>query len=747
MIAGLVADLLDEARATDERRILVLAGDRRSGREALATVIDAVGTDPADIPLVSDEGGLGLDRVPHDQAGRLLGTTNRMVVFDAHSGLSPNALGRVVGTVDGGGLLILLCPALDGWPERPDPVDDQLAVPPYTVADVSGHFRRRFIRTLRAHRGIAILNVDDDTVIDAGRTDPPPRLPPPPIELPDGPTFPVQAYESCRTQDQVDGLLAFERLEDPRTALVLEADRGRGKSSVAGLAAACFAHAGEAVTVTAPAYRGAREAFQRAIELLTRLEALVEDLETDPREIDTVAGGRITFEPPTEVDPSEPDVLIVDEAAAIGVPLLASYLDASRVAFTTTIHGYEGTGRGFAIRFRDRLATSDHAVSEHSLDTPIRYAAGDPVEVWSFRALLLDAAPAVDQVVETADPQTVDYRALSGSDLVADEPLLREVFGLLVLAHYRTEPDDLARLLDAPNIRVRAFLYGDHVAAVALLAREGDLPASLRATMYAGGRVRGNMLPDVLTSQLRDEAAGNPVGRRVMRIATHPTVRRSGLGTALLRSIHDEFRDEVDWFGVGFGATPGLISFWDQNGYHTVHLSTTRNDVSGEHSALMLRPTTAAGEALHRRHADWFAARVASMLSGPLRDVDTDVVRATLRATDVVPDRDLTERGWRLVAATAYGPGLVDVDLRPFRRLAVAHLIDPRDPDLLTARQERLLVRKVLQGWSWQACAAALDFHSTGECMRALGAAFVPLVDAYGTPVAHEEADRYRDPA
>jgi len=133
--------------------------------------------------------------------------------------------------------------------------------------------------------------------------------------------------------------------------------------------------------------------------------------------------------------------------------------------------------------------------------------------------------------VPTADPD----------ELLADEALLREAFGLLVAAHYRTEPNDLARLLDAPNLAARALVAEGRVVAVALLAREGRLDAETRRRMYEGERVRGNMVPDVLTSQLRDETAAEPCGLRTVRIATHHALRGEGFGTRLLDEVHEEF--------------------------------------------------------------------------------------------------------------------------------------------------------------------------------------------------------------
>jgi tRNA(Met) cytidine acetyltransferase len=764
--------LREEARASNERRLLVLSGDRDACYEAADRALDAAAIDRGATTLVGD-GNLDCERVGPKRADRLLGTTRECVVYDGHADFRPNAVGRVVGAVDGGGLFVLLLASLDDFGERRTDFDRTLAVPPSDIGDVTGRFRRRFVETLRVHPGIAIVDVDAEVVERDGLTHPTPRLAADPPELPADRTFPDAAYDACLTGDQmrvVRGLEALRGPADAPTAVVVEADRGRGKSSAAGIAAGSLAAEGADVLVTAPEYRSSHEVFVRAEALLETLGRTVETEGNPPRDIRVEGsgdddGGRVRFETPKRAagllgdsdDETASDAVFVDEAAALSVRLLEQFLAAPQVAFTTTIRGYEGAGRGFSVRFRGRLDESDHAVVEGRLDEPIRYAAGDPVEVWAFRALLLDARPPVDEVVERASPESVEYRDLSPEDLLADETLLREAFGLLVLAHYRTEPDDLARLLDAPNLRVRALVAESqcpsrdgHVVAVALLAREGGLPDSVREHMYEGGRVRGNMLPDVLTSQLRDEQAGIPEGLRTVRIAVHQAVRSRGLGSHLLAEIRREFRIDYDWLGVGYGATPELLRFWRENGYRAVQLSTTRNDASGEYSALMLDPLSEAGADLHDRHARWFASRIASMLGDPLRDADPDVVRELLRSVEAPVELDLSAWDWRTVAASAFGPGLYDAAPRPFRRVVRKHFVDPDERtasalDLLSAREERLLVRKVLQGHPWPAVADELGFHSAGQCMRALGDAFEPLVDRYGDEAAEAEKRRYVD--
>ncbi|ELY95502.1 tRNA(Met) cytidine acetyltransferase TmcA [Natrialba taiwanensis] len=772
-VGTLASSLSREARETNERRALVLGGDRERGYACLEAILSTLPVGITDTTLVGPEDRLRCEQIKQPHAGRLLGTTRQVVIVDAHEDLQPNALGQVVGAVDGGGLLILLTPAAETWPDRRNGFDESLAVPPFTIDDVTGRFRRRLVETIREHRGIAVVEFSDgDTgsaepttpgdptalaegeLVETGSTNPAPILSSADTE-PDASrssdaAFPAAAYDACLTGDQVGALAAFESLTEPGRAVVLDADRGRGKSSAAGLAAGCFALAGDSVLVTAPSVANATELFARADELVAELDAeaaVAADSQDVPREIDTSSGGRVRFRDPSAAvsECEAADVVIVDEAAALPVSTLESFLAADRIAFATTIHGYEGAGRGFSVRFRDRLAESDHDVTERTLAAPIRYAAGDPIEVWAFRALLLDARPPVAPLVADATPDSVEYRRLDPDDLLADERLLREAFGLLVLAHYRTEPNDLARLLDAPNLDARALVHDGHVVSVALLAREGDLDAETRAMMYEGGRIRGNMLPDVLTSQLRDEAAGEPAGVRVVRIATHHEVRARGLGSRLLEHIRDEFGSTVDWLGTGFGATPGLLSFWRENGFRTLHVSTTRNDASGEYSALMLDPTSDTGRALYDRHAERFARRFPALCTDSLADLDPDVAREVLRSTpdEAAPSLECSEYEWRIVAGAAYGPGLFDVDPGPFRELVGRYFVTKPDAVDLSAREERLLVLRVLQGKDWATVAHRLEFHSAGQCMRALGKAFQPLVDEYGSAAALEVRDRF----
>ena len=157
----------------------------------------------------------------------------------------------------------------------------------------------------------------------------------------------------------------------------------------------------------------------------------------------------------------------------------------------------------------------------------------------------------------------------------------------------------------------------------------------------------------------------------------------------------------------------------------------------------MLDPLSEAGRELHDRHARWFCRRAPSMLSDPLSGLDPDVVRAALRATDAVPELDLSTFEWRVAAGLPAGAAIFDTAPRAVRRLAFRHLVSPADPDALSPRQECLLVRKTLQVQPWGAVSEELSFQAPSECMRALGEAVDALVELYGDDRVHDDRRRF----
>ncbi|KPN30506.1 hypothetical protein SY89_01241 [Halolamina pelagica] len=185
-LSSLAPRLHAEAERANERRALVLAGPPEATRAAAVDAIEAAGLPLPDCTAVSAAADWPFEHVGPRHSRDLLGRTQQAIVVDGHDECSPNAIGRTVGAVDGGGLYLLLAPDLDSWPDRRDGFDESLAVPPFGVEDVAGNFRARLVATLRAHPGTAICEVDegyDDPegdaveVRDDGLTDPRPARP------------------------------------------------------------------------------------------------------------------------------------------------------------------------------------------------------------------------------------------------------------------------------------------------------------------------------------------------------------------------------------------------------------------------------------------------------------------------------------------------------------------------------------------------------------------------------------------
>ena len=709
-----------EATQAGERRMLVIQGEDADVRRCLDRVTDWLESTDGWISLGSVDGPW--HTLEHQRSSQLLGRTIPGLIIDLTSSLSPNVIGQSIGAVEAGGLIILLIDSPDQWVAGPLESDRRIAIHPYDTTDVTNRFRRRFYQTLESHPGISIVHAEHETVVVDGTTGP--RSPPPTCttNLEGVDDLEPSLAAACATTDQRNAVAALSRLED-RSVAVIESHRGRGKSAAAGIAAAGFARNGAEVVVTGPGRSAVTEVFSRAASVLDTV--VIDDQRPS---ITTGTGGTITYHRPYDLEAAieTADVLFVDEAAAIPVDRLRDTLEASiPVGYLTTVHGYEGTGRGFAVRFQETLEQSDRHVTNLRLDEPIRYRQGDPIEIWQFRALLLDASPPADDVVDTAEVGSADYVRIDRDSLLEDEATLRELFGLLVLAHYRTEPDDLLRFLDAPNVSVRALYHEGHPVSVALLAEEGSLDRTWCERLHAGESIRGHMLPDLLITQLRDQDAGSPAGIRFLRIATHGAVRSTGFGSRLVLEIHDEFEDAVDWFGAGFGATTRLVSFWATAGYRPVHVGTSRNPRSGEQSVILMHEASTSGTKLIDRHERRLLERLPSQFPDALADLDPHLIESVLTATTQRPSLAVPEWMWKVVEATVRGPGQVATAPEVFARLTLAGLADGIG-DSLTEVQLELLVGRTLQVRPMWTLAAEQDL-TLGDARAALREAIATL--------------------
>jgi len=624
--------MLSEARALRHRLTLVLSGDPDWTAAAARSVVAAVGRE-SPVFWISDR-PLDPGVRPLAAATRLLGGECGLLIYDAWSGFDPDGFGAVTGTLRGGGLLVLLTPPFDGWPSLPDPQAARIAPWPLGADAVRQRFIARLVRVLSRQSGVLIYTQSDGAaglVMDS----PFPCVNDTAIDTP----WPAADPARPATLDQqqaVEAILRHARGR-PRRPLVLTAHRGRGKSAALGLAAARVL-APETGAVARP-YRILVTAPNRAsCEALFHHAALAWP-GSRPDGSGLRAGDRaIAFMAPDACREAHPDadLLLVDEAAGIPAPLLTALLEQyPRVVFATTVHGYEGTGRGFDLRFRETLDRLTPQWRGLTLEAPIRWAAGDPLEPLVFRALLLDAATADAADLESIDPAAWQPERLHRDALAVDDALLGQVFGLLVLAHYQTRPLDLRLLLDGPGVRVLVLRHQGLVAGTLIAVAEGGMtdPELLQAVYDGRRRPRGHLLPQTLSAHGGLLDAPRLRYLRVVRIAVHPVLARRGLGRRLLRGLYRAARGEgIDLVGTSFGATPGLIGFWSAAGYRPVQIGLSRNAASAEHALVMLRRVSRSGAAFLGAAGRRLAARLPVLLPGPLRRLDPAVAAAVISA-------------------------------------------------------------------------------------------------------------------
>ncbi|MEM2074999.1 MAG: GNAT family N-acetyltransferase, partial [Zestosphaera sp.] len=592
-----------------------------------------------------DTHAITLEQTVYEASKKYLGTTQDILILDLTNDLKPNDVGRFLGTVRGGGLLILWTPTFRTWETSTTVFRSNLVTPRHPKH--RNVFIGYFVRKLMSHEGIHIIDADTGKLVKSGYVEKARPKEAKPIAIPNDTVFPRKIYELALTQDQVNVIKLVEDNLVPKpgskhVALVINSDRGRGKSSAVGIALAGLIKElmkfknRVRVAVTASEPSSIQSLMSLAGEALTSLGL---EFKKVVREGDVIElkGERFSveyWEPYTMIN-LRADIAVVDEAAGLPVPLLhAIWRRFNRTIYATTIHGYEGAGRGFSVRFLKRLKEDPKTkLVIYEMKEPIRYSISDPVERFQFDSLMLDAEP--DELTED-DLRNIregnfEYVVYDPEYLFSPEgeKELRSLFGIYVLAHYRNEPDDLGRLADAPHHSMRAVRLrsSGKIVGAAQLAEEGGLTDELIDELLAGGKIPGNIIPDRLLKYFRLRELGRGVGWRIVRIAVHIDAQGLGIGSYLLSKLVEEAISRgYSWVGAGFGLSMELLNFWVMNGFKLLHLSPDRNPVSGEYTALVVRPLNSEWESLIEECSKDFLIKLVGSLYSVYRDLESDVL-------------------------------------------------------------------------------------------------------------------------
>ncbi|MFQ2269432.1 tRNA(Met) cytidine acetyltransferase TmcA [Aeromonas enteropelogenes] len=627
--------------------------------------------------------------LPAAKALQRLGQECDTLVLNAFSGFHPDAFGALAGTLRAGGLLLLLTPPRAQWPGYPDPDRVRLVARPEEAAQAGHGFIARLVRLLEGDPALSLLPPDDGEPWQ-----------------PLGPDRPV-------SDDQALALPAIHKVlhGHRRRPLVLSADRGRGKSSLLGIAAAELLRQQPdlQIVVTAPSQGTVATLFDHAARRLGTT-------------VDKLAG--LTYCSPDRLvhEGLQPDLLLVDEAAAIPTPLLEAMLARhSRIVFATTEHGYEGTGRGFHLRFKRVLDREAPDWQEVHLASPIRWSVRDPLEPLVFRLLGLNAEVAAP--LPSTHPH---WRMIEQDVLAKDDALLNQVFGLLVLAHYQTTPSDLRALLESPSLDIHLLEEAQSLLGVALVAREGQIEPELAEAIWAGRRrPRGHLLPQSLLAHAGCKTAGERSYARVMRIAIHPELHRHGLGSHLLGQLEVHYRQAgLDYLGSAFSASADLLPFWRKAGLVALRIGLQRDAASGSHAALLLKALKAEHEPELAQWRRRFVAQLPTLLAGELKVLDPELVWQCVQGCEPVsgePDEFVYDE----LACFAHHHKPFELCQPSLQRWLVGNM-DRLAP--LTADERHLLIAAIWQYADWARLAGRLQLAGKPALIKALRALLARLL-------------------
>lgn len=534
----------------------------------------------------------------YKEVQNIMGNTYGMCVLQNFEALTPNILAQTIETVEGGGLIIFLIRTLKSLKQLYTMnMDIHSRYRTEHHADIVSRFNERFLLSLASNP--CCLTVNDELAvlpISAGMLTTQMEVSTEQIsnqELEDlkrsvkgySPAF--ELVNMTRTLDQakvVMNLLNILQDKNMMKTATLFASRGRGKSASLGIAlAGAVAYGYNIMFVTSPSPENVKTLFEIFIKGLKEL-GYEEHVDYDTynstssqhkkaiTRVNIFKEGKqvVQWVPPTDsVVFSQAELLIIDEAAAIPLPMQSSMFGNYTTFISSTVNGYEGTGRALTVKLLRRLRenyntsvsnatdnikindssqTSVRSLVELSLNEPIRYSAGDSVEEWLNKLLCLDLCnPKKDNVAEPGvgcpQPRNCTLYHVNRDSLFSYHPLseafLRGIMSLFISSHYKNSPNDIQLLSDAPTHRIFVLIEDkkdgsgrvpDMICAIQV-SFEGKMSKEVfRVALEKGVHSSGDTIPWIVAQHFQDENFSQLSGVRIVRIATRSEYMGMGYG-------------------------------------------------------------------------------------------------------------------------------------------------------------------------------------------------------------------------
>ena len=539
---------------------------------------------------------LFLDTTPirfnfYRESEQILGQTYGMCVLQDFEALTPNVLCRTIETVEGGGIVVILLRTMTSLKQLYSTVmDSHKKFKSEDGGDaVEPRFNERFLLSLGACRSclvmddeMNVLSLSSET-LESLSSENSTSSALAPIEDAELERIKDEVKDSnpigkvvalTKTVDQAKAILSFGEVisdKNMKHTVSLTAGRGRGKSAAMGLAiGTAVAYGYSNICVTAPSAGNVATLFEFVIKALNALgysehsdyskiaaKSHTHDLQGPLVRINIFRDHRqtIQFLEPQEAaaNPGASELLIIDEAAAIPLPIVKKLLEGAQLSLlSSTIQGYEGTGRALALKLiAEMKKRRDKPLKELTLKVPIRYGSGDGIELWLHDLLCLgatEAAPLTGKMVMPADCQLyLINRDTLFSYHEASESFLKKMVSLFVSSHYKNTPNDLLLMSDAPKHHVLALLPPVGTDATSLpdvyvalqVAVEGDISRKSEELSKQRGAVKpsGDMIPWTLSQQFHDTGFGDLNGLRIVRVATHPALDKKGYGSEAIQQL------------------------------------------------------------------------------------------------------------------------------------------------------------------------------------------------------------------